>query len=348
MIRALFLVTLLALLLVPLADAPARPRLAGHFKSVIAGTDASLYQVKLFEDRGVYACGADGYFVWSGDSGESWETMQIQEGIALRVMHWPSRRTAVIAGRKAGKNHLWISTDRAATFDAKDVDTDLPIRDFAFFGLAKGFMVAGSVQKKDGTWRVSKDGGRTYQAIESVAYSNPARALLGICRAGKKSLFVVGSHVESGYVGEAAKSLLYKTKQGSVLRSTDEGQNWEVVDAGNDAGTLLYDVDFADEKLGWVVGERGFAAFTRDGGKTWKKVDTGTEERLNAVQVIDKEAAYAVGENGTAIGTNDGGETIVTFKTGTKRDLKDLSFTDERTGFVVGTSGTVLRFVRDY
>jgi photosystem II stability/assembly factor-like uncharacterized protein len=87
---------------------------------------------------------------------------------------------------------------------------------------------------------------------------------------------------------------------------------------------------------------------TTDGGKTWKKLRTGTSERLNAVQMIEKNIVYAVGEKGTAIGTNDGGETIVTFDTGTKRDLKDLSFKSRLVGFAVGSSGTVLRFVRDY
>ena len=95
-------------------------------------------------------------------------------------------------------------------------------------------------------------------------------------------------------------------------------------------------------------GEKGFLAKTADGGKTWKKIESGTKERLNAVQMIEKDIIYAVGENGVAIGTNDGGETMVTFRTDTKRDLKDLSFLDKHTGYVVGTGGTVLRFVRDY
>jgi len=346
--RILLLVVLAAALLVPLAETTARPRLAGHFKSVIAETDASLYQVKLFKDGSVYASGADGYFISSGDKGKSWDSTQIKEGVALKVMSWASRRTVILAGREGGKNLVWRSTNGAVTFDRKKVDTDLPIRGYAFFGLTRGFYVAGSSKKKSGTWRLTEDGGRTFRKIESVAYANPARALFGICRAGKKGLFVVGGHVQNGYVGEAAKSLLYKKKQGAVLKSPDEGRSWEVLDAGNAVGTLLYDVSFIDEKFGWVVGEKGYMAKTADGGKTWTKVETGTKERLNAVQMLDRDTAYAVGENGVALGTIDSGKTMVTFRTGTKRDLKDLSFIDERTGFVVGTVGTVLRFVRDY
>ncbi|MEN8151376.1 MAG: YCF48-related protein [Planctomycetota bacterium] len=337
----------LAALLSPVADLSARPRLAGHFKAVIHDTDASLYQVRYFEDGGVYACGADGWFVFSEDHGKSWDSTQVKEGVSLKVMNWPSRRTLILAGRDDGKNFVWRSTDRGAMFSPKHVDTDLPIRGYAFLGLTKGFMVAGSVKSKDGTWRVSKDGGATFAKIDSVAYGNPARALMAISRAGKKSLFAVGGHVELGYVGESAKSLLYRKKKGGVLRSTDEGRTWEVLDAGNAAGTRLYDVDFFDEKHGWVVGEKGFAAMTADAGKTWTKVATNTTERLNAVQMIEQGVVYMVGENGVARGTVDG-ETVVTFRTDTKRDLRDLSFTSEHKGFVVGTSGTVLRFVREF
>jgi len=344
----LFLLLLLPALLLPLSDTTARPRLLGHYKSIIHETDASLYQVKLFKGGGVYASGADGYFISSGDNGKNWASTQIKQGVALKTMAWATRKVAIVAGREDGKNLVWRSTDGAVTFDRTKVDTDLPIRDYAFFGRTHGFFVAGSAKKKDGTWRISKDGGRTFRKIDSVAYGNPARALLGICRAGEKGLFAVGGHVHIGYVGEAAKSLLYRKKQGAVLKSTDEGKSWVVLDAGNAADTLLYDVDFIDEKTGWVVGEKGFMAKTADGGKTWTKVTSGTKERLNAVQVIATETIYAVGENGTAIGTNDAGKTMIKFKTDTKYDLKDLSFLDMNTGFAVGTGGTVLRFVRDY
>jgi len=344
----LFLLLLLPALLLPLADTTARPRLKGHFKAIIHETDASLYQVKFYKDGSVYACGADGYFITSGDKGKTWDAIQIKEGVSLRTMAWASRRTAIVAGRDDGKNLVWRTTNSAVTFDRTKVDTDLPIRGYAFLGRQRGFFVAGSTKKKDGTWRISTDGGRTFTKIDSLAYANPARTLLSICRAGDKGLFAVGGHVQLGYVGDAAKSLLYRKKQGAVLRSTDEGRSWVVLDAGNEAGTLLYGVDFFDEKIGWVVGQKGFMAKTADGGKTWTKVKSGTTERLNAVQMVDKDVVYAVGENGTAIGTNDGGKKIVAFRTDTKRDLKDLSFLDKHNGFVVGSVGTVLQFVRDY
>jgi photosystem II stability/assembly factor-like uncharacterized protein len=348
MMRAPLLVAALLGLFLLAPEAPARPRLAGHFKRVVAETDATLYQVRLFDDGTVYACGREGYFIWSPDTGKTWNSMQLKEGVSLRTMYWPTRRMAVVAGRKDGKNLVWRSTDKGETFEQEDVEFTVPIRDYAFFGPGQGWLVAGSVQKKNGTWMKTKDGGKTFSELDSVAYGNPGRPLLAIDRVGKEGLVAVGGHVEVGYVGEAAKSLLYRQKKGAVLKSKDAGRTWEVLDAGNPKGTLLYDVDFFDEKTGWVVGEEGFAAVTVDGGKTWTKLDTGTKERLNAVQMIDKEIVYAVGENGIAIGTNDGGKTIVRFETDTKRDLKDLSFKSRLVGFAVGSTGTVLRFVRDY
>jgi photosystem II stability/assembly factor-like uncharacterized protein len=333
---------------IPSSSTEARPRLSGHFDPLPAETDESLYGVRLFKNKRVVVCGSDGTIVRSSDGGKLWDPMQYREGLSFRVMHWVDERRAFFAGRTRIKNVLLRTTDGGNTFNELRTDVDMPIRGFGFLTPKRGIMIAGSTREKDGAWRVTNDGGSTWKVPDTIAYGITGRQLNDLCVVDEKHVFVVGSHVEVALVGDAARSLLYQKRLGGVLYSDDGGETWDVLNAGNSFGTSLWGVDFCDAKNGYVVGTGGFAARTTDGGKTWTRLDTGTDKRLRAVDVIDAETAYFVGDDGIAIGTNNGGESMVKLKTETKKDLRALSFVNERTGIVVGQTGTVLKFVRTY
>ena len=337
---------LLSLYVVPIPDAPARSRLRGGFEAVVADTDVNLYGVKAFKNGTIYLCGTDGYFVRSTDGGKTWNAEQVKEGVSLRTMTWLDEKTGVIAGRTRTGNYVLRTTDGGITFEDRRLDVPFRVRGFAFTDSSSGWLVAGSLEIRDGAWLKTQDGGRSWKKLESVAYGLPARLLHSISSGPEKHLWAVGTHVEAALVGEAAKSLLYRHKRGSVLSSVDGGRTWDVRDAGNPLGTSLRDVSFVDTMVGYVVGDGGFMARTADGGKTWKKLATGTTVRLLAVDAVSVESAFAVGERGTAIATGDSGESFSTLATGTKVHLRDCSFTSKSAGYAVGRDGTVLRFKR--
>ncbi len=58
-----------------------------------------------------------------------------------------------------------------------------------------------------------------------------------------------------------------------ILRTTDSGENWEVVFKSNDKGMFLDAMEFWNEQSGVVIGDpidhKFFMARTFDGGKTW-------------------------------------------------------------------------------
>ncbi len=338
----------IAVTILPDPAALARPRMSGRFDSVIAETDESLYGVRLFKNRHVVICGSDGMIVRSSDGGRMWDPTQVREGLSFRVMHWIDERHGFLAGRTRIKNVILKTSDGGNTFSEIRTDITMPIRGFGFVTRKRGFMIAGSTREGDGAWRVTEDGGNTWKTPDSMAYGITGRQLNGICVVDEKRIYVVGSHVEISFVGDAARSLLYQKRRGGILYSDDGGETWDVRQAGNPLGTSLWGVDFADAQNGYVVGDGGFAARTTDGGRTWARLDTGTEKRLRAVDALDAETAYFVGNDGIALGTNNGGKSMIRLKTRTKKDLRALSFINERTGIVVGKTGTVLSFVRTY
>ncbi len=339
---------LLLALLVAAPDAPGRPRLRGRFAAFLPETDVSMYGARAFPGGTVYLCGREGSLARSRDGGKSWDVKEVRPDAVLRVMCWIDENRGIVVARSRGRNTLFLTRDGGNTFSAVTLATEEPVRGLAFLDARNGWLVTGSEKTGDGAWFRTTDGGRTWARPKSVAYGIPGRALLAVTAVGKTRLWAVGGRVKVHLVGRAANSLLYQKKKGSVLHSDDGGRTWDTQDAGNAADVFLTDVEFLDEKVGFVVGSQGFAARTTDGGRTWKKLATGVTAKLRAVDALSPDVAFCVGEKGTALVTSDGGKTFTKLATGTTAAIHDVSFADENHGFAVGSKGTILRFVRDW
>jgi len=78
----------------------------------------------------------------------------------------------------------------------------------------------------------------------------------------------------------------------------------------------LHDVQFADEKHGWAVGDRGSIWHTADGGRSWQLQPSGVTCPLRAVWFADRKNGFAAGgrshpythtSSGVVLRTRDGG-----------------------------------------
>jgi photosystem II stability/assembly factor-like uncharacterized protein len=90
---------------------------------------------------------------------------------------------------------------------------------------------------------------------------------------------------------------------GYVGTSDRKGKKWlpfKAVDVGEKNKVNFHAVAFKDEKTGLIVGDAGCAILTVDGGKTWKRLETGTDKTLTSAVWIDK-GAVIVGHEGTVL-----------------------------------------------
>ena len=53
---------------------------------------------------------------------------------------------------------------------------------------------------------------------------------------------------------------------GKILETSNSGVSWKAIDAGTDFA--LFSIDFASDKVGWIVGQEGLILKTIDGGET--------------------------------------------------------------------------------
>ncbi|MFZ5432937.1 MAG: YCF48-related protein [Calditrichota bacterium] len=130
---------------------------------------------------------------------------------------------------------------------------------------------------------------------------------------------------------------------GTVLHSTDGGQNWQLIPL--DVNVDLWDITFVDALHGWIIGAGNTILRTTDGGTTWSELDVGTTCTVASIYFVNADEGWAVGNGGyTSIirHTTDGGLTwAAQTPPATCHDrLYDVFFLNASTGWAVGNYGS--------
>ena len=133
----------------------------------------------------------------------------------------------------------------------------------------------------------------------------------------------------------------------------DGGNTWILQISGT--GRDLTDVDFVNNKQGWVVGsdlafdaEIGFFSLpivlrTTNGGSTWIPLSIDANgESLVAISFVNTMRGWVVGSGGTIMRTDNGGAAWTAQNSGVTVTLVDVFFLNTDKGWIVGESGTVL------
>ncbi|MDZ7304876.1 MAG: YCF48-related protein [candidate division KSB1 bacterium] len=150
-------------------------------------------------------------------------------------------------------------------------------------------------------------------------------------------------------------TVLYFCDQGCKENTTEvpssEVGTWTKVERG--VTSRLYDIDFADEQHGWVVGDSGMVLYSGNGGESWQRQTCPIQDVLLAVDFVDNENGWICSRN-SILKTIDRGRS---WKVKHSEDLGeghfyDIQFLNKNTGFVVGGRGPfgsigVLKKTRD-
>lgn len=131
---------------------------------------------------------------------------------------------------------------------------------------------------------------------------------------------------------------------GLMLRSSDAGQTW--AQATNGFGTQWFQIEMANDNIGYIAGHNGYVMRTTDGGANWEvgKVEVtgqifGRDESLRAVSVVDVDTVVVAGPGGTVFRTDDGGDTWQNIGYPNLPDpfwIEDVKFVSSTEGWVVG------------
>jgi len=84
---------------------------------------------------------------------------------------------------------------------------------------------------------------------------------------------------------------------GTILKSTDEGETWEVIAGGTSSD--LRSLHMPSSGNYWIAGSGGTVIVSTDNGNTWINRSPPTTENLRCIFSRSSGEAYVVGENGT-------------------------------------------------
>jgi photosystem II stability/assembly factor-like uncharacterized protein len=152
---------------------------------------------------------------------------------------------------------------------------------------------------------------------------------------------------------------------GTILRTTDGGDRWEALRAG-EGGSFLAPLDRINKAMNvvhqrtgggcfvlfgvavtgpdvcWAAGTEGLIVKTEDTGVTWQVQVSGTSGTLRTSQALDAETAWAAGSGGLILRTSNG-KNWVEQQTGVAESIRSLPAVDATTAWAVGTGGLILK-----
>jgi photosystem II stability/assembly factor-like uncharacterized protein len=318
---------LIAVMLSLVGCKPGRPQFAMPEIKMITGEN--LHSVVAFTPEEVMVCGSYGavYFTNSGGGDiKEWQPQVSGVGDTLLCeATFVSRQRGWVVGTKGT---IISTSDGGKSWKQQESGTEKNLFSVAFVDASNGWAVG-----EFGTIIHSADGGEswTFQA-ESID-----KMLNGVC-------FVDAMH--GWVVGEF----------GTILHTADGGGSWETqrceaieTKVGLDSYDwkpmpALYEVHFEDVNRGWIVGMDGIILKTEDGGKLWRKIETGCEVPLYSIEIKGRKG-WVVGSRGYYLISEDGGESwaVKDEVIKTRFWLRDVSFSDMDNGWIVGAMGAAAR-----
>jgi photosystem II stability/assembly factor-like uncharacterized protein len=132
---------------------------------------------------------------------------------------------------------------------------------------------------------------------------------------------------------------------GTVMRTTDGGQNWTIWNLINDKYKSVYfiAVTFPDANTGYAVDKYGFVYKTVNGGVSWDSIYYEETEYLYGASFMDTDHGVIVGSGGKIIRTSDGGASWQFENYPSGDDLTAVSFPSQQVGYIAGSNGLVLK-----
>lgn len=139
-------------------------------------------------------------------------------------------------------------------------------------------------------------------------------------------------------IAQSGDALIAAGNTGNILRSSDLGETWSVID--QNASVFWQDVE-ADGQTVRVVGENGAMRESTDNGNSWKTTSLGISENIFDIDMVG-EFGFMVGANGRVMSYNSSAQLWQINIVSTTASLFGVHNRGDASAWIVGASGLLL------
>ncbi|MGU9857500.1 WD40/YVTN/BNR-like repeat-containing protein [Pseudomonas sp. LF245] len=238
------------------------------------------------------AVGDRGHILYSDDQGATWTQAKVPTRQLLTAVFFVDDKHGWAVGHDA---QILASTDGGATWTQQyqDLKRESPLLDIWFNNANHGLAVGAY-----GALIETTDGGNTWADVSDRLDNEDQFHLNAIAFIKDAGLFIVG-------------------EQGSMFRSSDDGQTWEKLE-GPYEGSLFGVISTAQPQTLLAYGLRGNLYRSTDFGSTWEQVELkaargALEFGLSGATLLDDGSIVVVGNGGSVVVSHDDGATFSVF-----------------------------------
>ena len=278
-----------------------------------SGTASTLTSVYFTDPNHGHAVGGNtwyhGTYLQTTDGGDHWQ-LDTLGNKQLFGIHFNQHQMGHAVGIDG---YLFRKESPQSSWDFYKLPNWNILRDVCFFDVDHGIVVGGEAFK----FGVLMTLGADYKPITIDTFENELSA---VCYTNAKTIHVAGYGIIlrstdgglnwsiSETNGDFYRSIHFPTSNigyiagysGSILKTTDAGQNWKKLIDGNKISTKntpFRSVHFVNAEKGYLVGDRGTFWRTLNGGNNWQVVKDFPKVDLYDVHVVEN-TGFIVGENG--------------------------------------------------
>lgn len=271
------------------------------------------------------AVGDRGHILFSDDQGNTWTQARVPTRQLLTAVFFIDDKRGWAVGHDA---QILASVDGGATWTKQfeDLAREAPLLDVMFLDARHGFAVGAY-----GALLETLDGGQHWQDVAERLDNEEQLHLNAIAAVKDAGLFIVG-------------------EQGSMFRSSDNGQTWSRV-TGPYAGSLFGVIGTTQPRTLLAFGLRGNLLRSTDFGDSWQPIELKAargqlEFGLASATLLDDGSLVLVGNGGSVLRSHDDGQTFSVFNRADRIALAGVSGLADGGLLLVGQGGVHIASAR--
>ncbi|HEY9115729.1 MAG TPA: YCF48-related protein, partial [Bacteroidales bacterium] len=335
---------------------------SGNWENVSPFYQLNLYSIDNYHCNEAWAVGEDGLIIHTTNGGQNWTSVNSGTSWDLYDVDMSENGMSRVCGRsgiilsKDWDEDTWHKENESLEFWLNGITTKI-----GFTGYAVGY---------DGVILRGTDGGATWTQLDSgvpweltditsIALEDDTYQVVGqfgimLRNSGFNTDFEVVNdmywhmladvefaNADTGWAAGGDPGWT-GSPSGAVLRTTDGGETWNVMQS---FPINILDMDFVDENEGWIVGREGLIRHTVNGGNNWYTQTSPLTGTFTSVSFVDADNGWIVSASnwGEILHTTNGGNTWTVQDNPSNKALHDVFFIDENTGWATGIEAALIK-----